>query len=147
MKKKYIKISLKRMFLSKNKNRKKVILFDSSLDTFNIGDHIIMSYCNKIMNQIFADKEKKHITFHGTPLDEDTKDLATYKYKFICGTNVLSPNVEWFCPFHTTQNLEQYNDICLLGVGWGKYSNQTSIESKEFYRCILSKHWLHSVRD
>ena len=80
-------------------------------------------------------------------MDEDTKDLATYKYKFICGTNVLSPNVEWFCPFHTTQNLEQYNDICLLGVGWGKYSNQTSIESKEFYRCILSKHWLHSVRD
>ena len=59
MKKEYIKISLKRMFLSKNKNRKKVILFDSSLDTFNIGDHIIMSYCNKIMNQIFADKEKK----------------------------------------------------------------------------------------
>ena len=38
MKKEYIKISLKRMFLSKNKNRKKVILFDSSLDTFNIGD-------------------------------------------------------------------------------------------------------------
>ncbi len=34
-------------------------MFDSSLDTFNIGDHIIMSYCNKIMNQIFADKEKK----------------------------------------------------------------------------------------
>ena len=74
MKKKYIKISLKRMFLSKNKNRKKVILFDSSLDTFNIGDHIIMSYCNKIMNQINADKEKKHITFHGTPLDDDTKE-------------------------------------------------------------------------
>ena len=60
MKKEYIKISLKRMFLSKNKNRKKVILFDSSLDTFNIGDHIIMSYCNKIMNQIFADKKKTH---------------------------------------------------------------------------------------
>ena len=90
--------------------------------------------------QIFADKEKKHITFHGTPLDEDTKDLATYKYKFICGTNVLSPNVEWFCPFHTTQNLEQYNDICLLGVGSVSYTHldvyKRQIEENAIYERI-----------
>lgn len=147
MNRRYLRVKLKRLFLLKNIYSKEVVLFDSSIATKNKGDQIIMSYCEKPVTEIFADKKMKRIAFHKAPDNSETKKLACYKYKFICGTNVLTPTVEWFSPFKTSEKVEQYNDICLLGAGWGRYAEKTSETSVDFYHCILSHHWIHSVRD
>lgn len=147
MNKEQLIIKIKRLFIKKGKRTDTVIIFDSAMDTQNKGDEIIMLYCGKIIEQIWGEVPQKRITFHKSPSEEETTGLANYKYKILCGTNVLSPNVEYFCAFKTSRNLDQYHDICLLGVGWGMYSDNISRQSKDFYRCILSKQWLHSVRD
>lgn len=140
-------IGLKRFFIKKGIQTDSIVIFDPSMDTQNLGDKIIMHYCEKIIERTFGNIRRIKITFHDKPDVEETKDLAHYKYKLICGTNVLSPNVEHFCAFKTSERLEQYHDICLLGAGWGRYSEKTSEQSKDFYHCVLSKHWIHSVRD
>lgn len=140
-------IELRRLFIKKGISTEAVVVFDPSMNTQNLGDKIIMRYCEEIIENIFVNIKKIHIAFHERAGALETKNIILYKYKFICGTNVLSPNVEHFCAFKTSERLDQYHDICLLGTGWGRYSDQTSKKSKDFYQCILSKRWIHSVRD
>lgn len=72
------------------------------------------------------------------------------KYKFVCGTNLLTSNIEhhwrWILPDGIRRKLH-YRNAILLGVGWGEYQDACSDYSRMVYRVMLNPVVQHSVRD
>ena len=127
-----------------------VIRFDTSIGTDNLGDNIIMYYCNKILDELFPTHSFLSIGTHLMPTQEQEEKVKQTKYKFVCGTNLLTSHIEhywnWILPDGIRKKMN-YRNVILLGVGWGEYQDACSDYSRMVYRCILNPCLLHSVRD
>lgn len=127
-----------------------IVRFDPSKDTDNLGDEIIMHYCNSVINELFEDHEYIDIPTHREPSSDDEMMLQQAKYRFVCGTNLLTSHIEewwnWRLPDGLRRKLK-YRNVILLGVGWKNYEKECSDYSRMIYRCILNPSILHSVRD
>ena len=127
-----------------------VIRFDTSIGTDNLGDNIIMYYCNKILDKLFPTHSFLSIGTHLMPTQEQEKKVKQTKYKFVCGTNLLTSQIEhhwrWILPDGIRKKMN-YRNVILLGVGWGEYQDACSDYSRMVYRCMLNPCLLHSVRD
>lgn len=66
------------------KDNGKLIRFDTSLGTQNLGDYIIMHYCNKILDELFPDYQSGHISTHLMPTIEQEASVKQTKYKIVC---------------------------------------------------------------
>ncbi len=121
--------------------------FDTSIKTENLGDCIIMHYCNQVFAEIFCDFSLKSIPTHMFPVKKEKKILIHSKNKIVCGTNLISPAYERYTNWKIPNSILGYTNIITLGVGWGEYSEQISPYSKTVYNCIFSKKGIHSVRD
>lgn len=108
-----------------DKEIKRIVVFDTSILTENMGDFIVMDYCNKIFNEIFADDFIVRIPTH------ERSSLTTYRYirhsqySIVCGTNLLTGKMlklnQW--KLNLMDSLFVKN-ACLLGVGWRKYEKK-----------------------
>ena len=127
-----------------------VIRFDTSLDTENLGDYIIMHYCGKILDEMFPEYSTINIGTHLMPTDEQELAVKQTKYKFVCGTNLLTSHIEhhwrWILPDGVRRKMN-YRNVILMGVGWGEYQDTCSDYSRMIYRAMLNPCVLHSVRD
>ena len=136
-------------FLTQNDNGK-IIRFDTALGTDNLGDYIIMHYCNKILDELFPIYQSIHIGTHLMPDKEQEVAVKHTKYKFVCGTNLLTSNIEhhwrWILPDGVRRKMN-YRNIILLGVGWGEYQQKCTDYSRMIYHTVLNPKMLHSVRD
>lgn len=129
------------------KNIKKTVIFDTSIDTTNLGDEIIMEYCNYWLQDMGYHVSVK-AAVQSTPKRNVLKEIVDYKDKFICGTNLLYPNMTIQRQWKFGHPFRAYSDICLLGVGWNSYSDKPINRiSKYFYKHYLNKTKIHSVRD
>ena len=132
------------------KDNSKIVRFDTSLGTDNLGDYIIMHYCNKILDELFPTYQPINIGTHLMPTIEQEAVVKQTKYKFVCGTNLLTSNIEhhwrWVLPDGVRRKMN-YRNIILLGVGWGEYQDKCSDYSRMIYRTMLNPNLLHSVRD
>ena len=136
-------------FLLQNDNGK-IIRFNTALGTDNMGDYIIMHYCNEILDELFPAYQSIHIGTHLMPDKEQEVDVKQTKYKFVCGTNLLTSNIEhhwrWILPDGIRRKMN-FRSIILLGVGWGEYQDKCTHYSRMIYRTMLNSNMLHSVRD
>lgn len=132
------------------KDNSKIIRFDTSLGTDNLGDYIIMHYCNKILDELFPTYQPINIGTHLMPKIEQEATVKQTKYKFVCGTNLLTSNIEhhwrWILPDGVRRKMN-YRNVILLGVGWGEYQEQCTDYSKMIYKTMLNPRLVHSVRD
>ena len=136
---------------------RKIIFFDTSVGSLNIGDQIINKSFEKEMKEItdggFIVKYPTH-----TPVShfyQNTKFNRFYRYvkscdlKFIAGTNILSDNL--FEPWPNWNinifNAKPYKNSILVGCGFGSSKNKVNLYTKMMYKKILSKDYIHSVRD
>lgn len=130
---------------------KKVLLFDTSEGSDNIGDNIIMYYCEKILLELFDyemfwfDKVPTHLEIGKTTFKLNKEAI----YSFVCGTNILKTSILkkklWKIGFNEAFNLR---NLILMGIGWGNYNKfDTDPYTKWVYKSILSDKFLHSVRD
>lgn len=142
--------ALNRMTFPVQRDDGTVVRFDTSLGTDNLGDYIIMHYCNKILDEMFPDHKSVHIGTHLMPTGEQEQTVKQTKYKFVCGTNLLTSHIEhhwrWILPDGIRRKLN-YRNVILLGVGWGEYQDECSDYSRMIYRAMLNPNVLHSVRD
>lgn len=142
--------ALNRLTFPAQKDTGTVIRFDTSIGTDNLGDFIIMHYCGKILNEIFPDHTFTNIGTHLMPTAEQESAAAQTKYKFVCGTNLLTSHIEhhwrWILPDGFRRKM-RYRNVILLGVGWGEYQDECSDYSRMIYRTMLNPCVLHSVRD
>ena len=127
---------------------KKILIFDTSIATQNLGDVIILDSVNKSLEKLFPDGR-----FFKTATHESI-GLASYKlhkkadFSFVAGTNLLSSNMnkynQWKVNFYDAAFLK---DIILLGVGWWQYQNGVNLYTKLLYKKLLHRKFQHSVRD
>lgn len=136
---------------------RKILLLDTSVASPNMGDEIIMSSIRKNYPQLFFDNYIYSMPTH-TPLFSILQNLrcrrvmrrySTADVKLLCGTNALGTNMFKILP---SWNINIFNSsiikgtVC-LGVGLGRNSTNVNWYTKKLYKSILSKEYVHSVRD
>lgn len=136
---------------------KKILLFDTSIATLNMGDEVIMYSIKENLKEFF----KKNYCIN---MPTHTLNFAWYQnkflknrlysynnvdYKFVCGTNLLYTNMLRPLPGWNINifNTEIVKDSVLLGVGSGVNSNRINLYTKLLYKRVLSKEYYHSTRD
>lgn len=142
--------ALSRLTFPLQKDAGTVLRFDTSMGTHNLGDYIIMHYCGRILDEMFPEYRTISVGTHLMPTEEQEQAVKQTKYKFVCGTNLLTSHIEhhwrWILPDGVRRKMN-YRNVILLGVGWGEYQDECSDYSRMIYRAMLNPCVLHSVRD
>lgn len=142
--------ALNRLAFPLQKDTGAVLRFDTSLGTDNLGDCIIMYYCGRILDEMFPEHRTISVGTHRMPTEEQEQAVKQTKYKFVCGTNLLTSHIEhhwrWILPDGVRRKMN-YRNVILMGVGWGEYQDACSDYSRMIYRAMLNPCVLHSVRD
>ena len=127
----------------------KIILFSPAISTLNRGDEIITQACKN--NLKFDGKEDFciEISTHLPLLNNYFRIIGQPKCKIVLGSNLLRGRINRkFKPWHITlKNIKYLKNTILMGVGWWTYNDSPNLFTKLFYKAILSKTHLHSVRD
>lgn len=121
-----------------------IVLFDTSLYTQNTGDYIIMENCMLQLSSLLDTSEAVHVPTHRIP-SSDKECIG--KYKIICGTNILSCKMRSYGLWKLPRNLDNYNKIILMGVGFDSEKIKSDLYSRLLLRYMLSSKGVHSVRD
>ncbi len=136
-----------------------VTLLDTSVGTTNLGDEIIMrcfrEEMQSLLKKYFVMTAPTHLRSFSAMqtigcLPDSASEIARSKYKFVCGTNLLSPNLmhrtnQWDLSLLTCK---PFQDSILVGVGGTTFLNGglSSTYTKAVYQKVLSKEYIHSVR-
>lgn len=125
-----------------------ISVLDTSICSYNIGNDIIMDAVYKEIEDIFP---HEHII--RLPATDIKKVARSYSSRSLCsfvgGTNLLSNDMRHNREF----NLDIHNaiilrNLVLMGCGWFQYQNDSPTQfTKWALSKILSKHYIHSVRD
>lgn len=135
---------------------KKILLFDPSIATNNLGDEIIQVSIRKNWPQLFEDNYIVRMPTHTHCLGllqnkvfKKGKKYEDVDFKIVCGTNLLYTNMIRPMPGWNVflWNTSTQNDSVCLGVGIGKNSEHINLYTKMIYKKILSSKLIHSVRD
>lgn len=126
----------------------KIAIFDTSIESLNVGDKIIMESVRNVMNELFSDFMEISIPTQSSISSLAHRGINNSKYGFIGGTNLLSSHMlvkrQWKLNLYNALNI---GDLILLGVGWWQYQNKPDFYTKFMLRQVLNRQLLHSVRD
>lgn len=136
---------------------KKIVMFDTSYSTQNMGDFIINKAINNEMNWLLSDSFVVRYSTH-TPISKFFQNfhknpISSYchlaDYKFICGTNIFKYNLFHLCPDFNINlsDIKNYKSCIAVGCGVAPEGCRLNGYTKYIYKRILSKEYIHSVRD
>lgn len=129
-----------------NRNEKfetsKISILNTSLNSDNLGDEIINLYCNNILKELNVIPNEQ-ISTHSL----DNKIISNHDLKLITGTNLLTSSMNAIGVWKHPQDFTKISNVGLMGVGWGLYTGKPNYYTKVFLNSILSKSFIHSVRD
>ena len=127
---------------------KKILIFDTSICSTNIGDCIIMDGVKIQLSKIFLNDMFFYSITHDK-IHKKTYELNKISnYSFIGGTNLLSSNMNRYNQWKINLiDLIFLKDIILMGVGWWQYQTKPNIYTTYLLKSILNRDILHSVRD
>lgn len=129
---------------------KRLVLFNPAQATLNLGDEIIVEACLRQLNQLFPVSQYVSLSTHqplGVVIPWYVKNSD---YRFVCGTNLLKSGMffrarqPWQISIKDTWFVR---DTILLGCGWWQYQKSIDPYSKLLWRRVMSKQYIHSVRD
>lgn len=136
---------------------KKTIIFDTAIGTSNIGDIVILesleTQLEDLLKQCFVVRYATHLKNFNfltyLRLRAKRRYADECDYKFIMGTNLLSYDI-----FNTRRQWQiglltwpLYKNVVVAGVGTTQGRRRLTAYSKWIYKRILSKKYIHSVRD
>ncbi|WP_205672436.1 polysaccharide pyruvyl transferase family protein [Ammoniphilus sp. YIM 78166] len=125
-----------------------VSLLDTSIASTNLGDQVIMEAVEKVLLELLHGSFFTKIQTHDVISKVSHNILKQSQFKIVGGTNLLSSNMDRFNQWKINQNNVPYlENVILMGVGWWNYQNKPNLYTTKLYRKILSKRYLHSVRD
>ena len=121
------------------------IILDTSIESKNVGDDIIMSYCHKKIDDFAPDAYS--IPTHVVPTVKMQEHISEESKKLLCGTNILCQNLRWSSLWKLPENISNMKNIILYGVGWESYSPRACKNTENMLKMMLSKNYYHAVRD
>ena len=123
-------------------------VFDTSIATRNLGDHIIMDAVITELEKLLPRSHLIHLPSHLPNSLQSYRLLRKSTISFVGGTNLLSSNLlsyrQWKIGIF---DIPFFGETVLMGVGWWQYQTNPDLYTKFVYRNLLSKNILHSVRD
>jgi len=125
-----------------------ITIFDTAIASDNIGDEIIMDAVNKHLLEVFPSANFLHFPTHIELNCAQLKIAQKSEKSFVGGTNLLCGN--WLLKPQWKVGLRELFYIknpILLGVGWRFYQRPTDFLTKIYLKKLLSKKYIHSVRD
>lgn len=128
---------------------RKIIRYNPSLTTLNMGDYIIYDSIEKQLSELFKNAFNVDVSTH-LPISYIFSNLLKEAdYKFVCGTNLLMGKLngifrQWDI---NILNAKKLGPAILIGAGWWQYNNDLNYYTKKVYERILSRDYFHSVRD
>ena len=135
-------------YFSYDESKHLIGLIDTSISSINTGDFIINEATQEHLDDLFQQSQVFTASSHDGLSYKSIGVLNASSHRIVCGTNLLSPNWllcnQWkLSPF----DIARLKKVILMGVGWKTYSDKTSYTSKLMYHALLSKDYIHSVRD
>lgn len=148
----------------------KIAKLNPSISSENIGDYIILEYCQNIFEDVFGQALYVNIPTRDRLAANSRRHIATADYTFVCGTNLLASNMDkrkqWNVGIrdsikisianigkkellHVSSLKKKYQDnkAILFGVGWWQYQGTPNKYTEILLKNLLSHKALHSVRD
>jgi polysaccharide pyruvyl transferase WcaK-like protein len=123
-------------------------VFDTAIDSDNLGDHFIMEAVWDVLRSLFP-----VATFHRTPSHRRAR-LAELRrggkavLSIVGGTNILKSHMLVRSNWRITPlDYLIWREVVLLGAGWQQYGGEADAPTRLFFRSVLSKTMLQSVRD
>ena len=136
---------------------KKIVMFDTSYSTINMGDYIINKSINDEMSQLinnsFVFRTSTHVPVNKFFQNFRKNYISSFckeaDLKFLCGTNIFTTNL-----LHVTPNfninifdIKNYRGSIAIGCGCADTKGTINTYTKYIYKKILSKNYIHSTRD
>lgn len=127
----------------------KIALLDITISDTNTGNQIIMQAIRKHLREIFP------MAFHiSIPSFErigrvSREILYQSDIIFLCGGNTLTAHNWLFQPWKIGLRDVGYlkGKVVAVGVGWLRYEGNPDFLTRWLYRTVMSREWVHSVRD
>ncbi len=127
---------------------KKIVLYSPALSTLNLGDRIIFDSCLKTIKSLYPNAFLVSISTHLPVSCSYMRLLMDADLRFVCGSNLMDfrnfPFKQWDISIAKSMLI---GPTILLGVGWRQYQARTNLYSRLLYRSVLSRDYVHSVRD
>lgn len=133
-----------------------ILLLDPSIGTSNVGDEIIMECALEELKFVIAERFTYHLpthvsSFHWYQIWRNSLAVQKYdncRYKFVCGSNLLMKDMLTHYPQWNLNlwNYKPFAGCVLVGVG-ASAGEKTNSYTRKLYNKLLSKDFLHSVRD
>lgn len=134
-----------------------VVLFDPSIRSLNMGDHVIMksaeaelAFLTEGQFVVRCGTHSPAATFYQCSRNNQRMQVFdNAQYKFVCGSNLfwkrmLRPEPSWNMNLF---NCRPYIGCTLVGVGTHKDSDKMDYYTKKLYRKVLGEQYVHSTRD
>lgn len=126
----------------------RVALFDTSVGTDNLGDFIIMDYCESLLRDKMPESFFVKIPTHLKVPHNFISHLNEYEASIVCGTNLLSSKMNMFKQWDIgILDCKKINNCILMGVGWWQYQEDVNWITKKMLQMLLTNEYIHSVRD
>lgn len=146
----YINLYKYKIKYNLNKNKKRtdnIVIYNTAINSDNSGDQIIMENCIDILDDKFDIQKAINIPTHTYPQNEMLNSASDLKTKIVCGTNILSGDMKRYGLWKIPKNLDAYNGIILMGVGFASKDKHFTSYTKSLLKYMLDKDAVHSVRD
>jgi hypothetical protein len=123
-------------------------MFDTGIDSDNLGDHFIMDAVWDAVRPLFPGADYVRTPTHRRVSMAERARGRKAPLSIVGGTNILKSHMlvrsNWrITPF----DFLAWRNVVLLGVGWQQYSGPADYPTRLFFRSVLSRTFLHSVRD
>lgn len=119
-------------------------LIDPSINSFNLGDQIVMKHIMDTLTVKFPDAYFINVPAYGHMNDRIEEILHKVEFFIFCGTGPICSEITFRWPLKKWQYSRK---VIFLGIGANNYSVRLSINAKQVYETNLDKSKYHSVRD
>lgn len=134
---------------------KKIVLFEPSISSLNLGDYIIVDSIKRELNDILYNA---YVVEQPTqvPLmhfyqkrDARLQLVSQTDYKFVCGSNLFWQNMFSLTPQwnYNIFNYRYIKDSIFVGVGCASEKETLNKYTTNLYKKVLTHNYIHSVRD
>jgi len=123
-------------------------LFDTAIESDNLGDHIIMEAVRNALKPLFRNARVVETPTHRRAALREMMAARHANLSIVGGTNILKSHMLVRSNWRITPlDYLVWRNIVLLGVGWQQYGRPADAATRLFFRSVLSRNLLHSVRD
>ena len=132
----------------KQRHRPLVNIFDTAMESDNLGDGIIMDAVWSIIDPLLSGAALLRTPSHRRATIRELWRGREAAFSIVGGTNILKSHMLVRSNWRITPlDYLAWRNVVLLGVGWQQYGGEADLATRLFFRTVLSRTGLQSVRD